>query len=52
MLANPAAERAILSGIYNHGYDEFIEIEDILDIDSFTIDSNQAIFRCINHIYN
>ena len=52
MLANPAAERAILSGIYNHGYDEFIEIEDILDIDSFTIDSNQAIFRCIKHIYN
>ena len=50
MLSDPAAERGILSGIYKYGSDAYIDINDILDTDNYTIDSNKFIFSCFKKI--
>jgi replicative DNA helicase len=50
ILADPSAERAILSGICKYGEEVYLEIADILQPSSFTIDSNSIIFQCIKKI--
>lgn len=46
-LADLAAERAVLAGICRYGSDGYVEVSDIVDIDTFTIDSNQMLFKCL-----
>jgi len=50
ILADPSAERAVLSGICKYGESLYLDIADILQETSFTIDSNKLIFSCIKHI--
>ena len=50
ILADPSAERAVLSGICKYGESLYLDIADILQEASFTIDSNKLIFGCIKHI--
>lgn len=50
ILCDPSAERAILSGIFQYGENAFLDISDIISESSFTIDSNQFIFKCLKHI--
>ena len=50
ILADPSAERAVLSGICKYGESVYLDIADILQDSSFTIDSNKLIFGCIKHI--
>ena len=45
-----AAERAILSGIYQYGQEAFIDVADIIEADSFTVESNQIIYRCLEKV--
>lgn len=52
ILADPSAERAVLSGIYKFGQEIYIEISDIVKASSFTIDSNAIIFRCFQSIFS
>jgi hypothetical protein len=40
ILCDPAAERAILAGICTYGEDAYLDIADILQESSFTVDSN------------
>lgn len=51
ILADPSAERAVLSGIYKYGDEIYLEISDILDDGSFTIDSNKLIYSCLKKLY-
>jgi len=51
ILADPSAERAVLSGIYKYGDEVYLEISDILNESSFTIDSNKLIFNCLKKLY-
>ena len=51
-LTDPSAERAVLSGICQHGETAFLDVSDILSNTSFTIDSNQLIYACISQIYH
>ncbi len=51
ILADPSAERAVLSGIYKYGDEVYLEISDILDDGSFTIDSNKLIYSCLKKLY-
>lgn len=44
-------ERALLAGIIKGGFDSYVDISDILDISTFTVDSNQAIYRIIKNVY-
>jgi replicative DNA helicase len=50
ILCDPSAERAVLSGILKYGEDAYLDIADILTESSFTIDSNQFIFKCLKNI--
>lgn len=50
-LSDPAAERGILAGIVAYGKDAFVDVEDIIDESTFTIDSNQLIFKCLKEIF-
>jgi replicative DNA helicase len=50
ILCDPSAERAVLSGILKYGEDAYLDIADILQESSFTIDSNQIIFKCLKNI--
>jgi replicative DNA helicase len=50
ILADPSAERAVLSGICRYGESVYLDVADILQDSSFTIDSNKIIYSCIKHI--
>ena len=43
-------ERALLSSICQLGDEAYYESADIIDIEAFTNESNQAIFKCIHDI--
>jgi replicative DNA helicase len=47
ILCDPAAERAVLAGVYNYGESAYLDIADIIQESSFTIDSNGLIFKCL-----
>lgn len=42
-----AAERAVLAGIAQFGSSGYIDIADIVDINCFTLESNQVMFKCL-----
>lgn len=50
--SNVVAERAVLATIYKYGRDAWIDCCDIIqDPNSFTIESNQVIYKCFEHIF-
>ena len=51
ILADPAAERAVLAGICRHGSEAFFDVADIVDANTFTIDSNAIIFSCVRRLF-
>lgn len=51
ILADAAAERAVLAGIIKHGSDTYFDVVDLLNADTFTIDSNLYIFKCLQKIF-
>ena len=50
ILCDPASERAILAGICRHGEDAYLDVADILQESSFTIDSNVVLYRCLKQL--
>lgn len=50
ILADPSAERAVLSGICKYGEEVYLDIADILQDSSFTVDSNSVIFKCLKEL--
>jgi replicative DNA helicase len=50
ILSDPSAERAILAGICSYGDEAFLDIADIVQESSFTIDSNNIIFKCLKNL--
>lgn len=51
-LTDVAAERGVLSGICRYGHSAFVDVADIVRSETFTIDYNQIIFSCIEHVFN
>ena len=51
-LCDAAAERAVLAGMYNYGEDTYLDIADIVQESSFTIDSNGMIFKCLKTLFD
>ena len=47
---NSASERAVLSGVIQHGSDAFIDIDDIITVDTFTVEENQILYACIKKV--
>ncbi|MEX0597957.1 MAG: DnaB-like helicase C-terminal domain-containing protein, partial [Candidatus Paceibacterota bacterium] len=50
ILSDPSAERAVLAGICTYGEDAFLDVADIIQESSFTIDSNALIFKCVKKL--
>jgi replicative DNA helicase len=50
ILCDPAAERAVLAGICKYGEEAYLDIADIVQASSFTIDSNSMVFKCLKEI--
>lgn len=50
-LTNLPAEKAVLTGIFEYGIDAFLDIQDILQVESFTDSTNQVIFRAYLHLF-
>lgn len=50
ILCDPASERAVLAGICKYGEDAYLDVADIVQETSFTIDSNTIIFRCLKQL--
>lgn len=50
ILCDPAAERAVLAGICKYGEEAYLDIADIIQASSFTIDSNAMVFKCLKEI--
>ena len=50
ILCDVASERAILAGIYKYGEDAYLDIADIIQESTFTVDSNIVIFKCLKSI--
>ena len=50
ILQDLPAERAILSGICRYGSNALFDVADIIDENSFTIESNISIYSCLKHI--
>lgn len=51
ILSDTAAERAVLAGICSYGEEVYIDISDLINEKSFTVDSNMLIYKCIKHLY-
>lgn len=51
ILFDPSAERAVLSILCQYGEKAYLEVADILNENSFTIDSNIIIFKCLRKIF-
>jgi replicative DNA helicase len=50
ILSNVAAERAVLAGLFHFGSDAYFDIADIINVKTFTLDSNQLLFHCVKSI--
>jgi replicative DNA helicase len=50
ILCDPSSERAVLSGILKYGETAYLDVADIVQSSTFTIDSNQIIYKCIKNI--
>lgn len=46
ILCDPSAERAVLSGLITYGEEALFDIQDLIQENTFTIDSNQILFKC------
>jgi len=50
ILADTSAERAVLAGIFTYGETAYMEISDIINENTFTVDSNVVIYKCLKAI--
>jgi replicative DNA helicase len=50
-LSDLAAERAVLVGLLQYGEDAYLDIADFINSSSFTDTLNQAVYKCIKHLY-
>ena len=50
ILCDPAAERAVLAGIFTYGESAYLDVADIVQESSFTIDSNSIIYKCLKNL--
>ena len=48
-LENVASERAVLAGLMQHGQECLVEVEAFVKEDTFTLEQNSIVFRCLTH---
>lgn len=45
-----ASEKAVLAGLFQYGSDGYVDVADIVNPESFTLESNQLIFKCLEYV--
>ena len=50
-MADRAAERAVLVGLFQYGEDAYLDIADFMGASSFVDPLNQAVFKCVHNMY-
>jgi replicative DNA helicase len=50
-LSDIAAERGLLSGIVQFGQECFLDVADIVNEQTFTVEYNRLIYNCLNHLF-
>ena len=48
---NIASERAVIAGLIKHGSESFIDVDDIIDVNAFTLEENQILYACLVKIF-
>ena len=51
ILCDPSAERAVLALLCQHGDRAYLEVSDLISENTFTIDSNIILYKCIKKIF-
>lgn len=51
-LKDKAAERAVLAGIFKYGEEAFYDVVDLLQAETFTVNSNRVIYQCLKHKFD
>lgn len=51
-LSDTAAERAVLAGVCRYGIDMYLDICVMVKVGTFSIQSNQILWKCLEHICN
>ena len=47
---NSASERAVLTGLLRHGLDAYIDVDDIINVNTFDFEENQILYTCIEKV--
>ena len=50
-IGNTASERAVIAGLVKHGSEAFIDVDDIINVDVFTLEENQILYACLTKIF-
>ena len=50
MTKDAAAERAVLAGVCQYGADIYLDVCDMVKVGTFSITSNQCLWKCLEHI--
>ena len=50
ILCDPASERAVLAGICLYGEEAYLDIADLIQESTFTIDSNVILYKCLKRV--
>lgn len=50
LLTDAAAERAVLAGIFEYGAEMYLDICSMVKVGTFSIQSNQVLWKCLEHI--
>ena len=46
-----ASEKAVLSGMIRYGYDAFLDVSGLVEEQTFTIDENKVVYKCLSKIF-
>jgi len=52
VLSDISAERGTLAGLVKYGSDAFLDVDDVITVNSFTSEQHQAIYHCLRHFFN
>ena len=47
---NSASEKAVLTGLLRHGIDAYIDVDDIINVNTFDFEENQILYSCIEKV--
>jgi replicative DNA helicase len=50
-LCDAAAERAVLAGVCTYGADGYADVADLVTAKSFSVDSNQSVWACLEYVF-